>query len=75
MSKYDINNMPIIAQTEVEQETELVLAKAKAIGPLRIRGTDGHDVILMTWSDYLERFGKLFEAESMAVFQKDDGDR
>ena len=75
MSKYDINNMPIIAQTEVEQETELVLAKAKAIGPLRIRGTDGHDVILMTWSDYLERFGELFEAESMAVFQKDDGNR
>lgn len=48
MNKYDINNMPVIVQTEAEQETELVLAKAKAIGPLRIRGTAGHDVILMT---------------------------
>ena len=75
MSKYDINNMPVIAQTEVEQETELVFAKAKVIGPLRIRGTDGHDVILMTWSDYLDRFGELFEAESIAAFQKEDGVR
>lgn len=75
MSKYDIGNMPIIAQAEVEQDTELVLAKAKAIGPLRIRGTDGHDVILMTWSDYLERFWELFEVENIAAFQKDDGDR
>ena len=47
MSKYDINNMPVIAQTEVEQETELVFAKAKSIGPLRIRGTDGHDVMII----------------------------
>ena len=75
MSKYDINNMPVIAQTEVEQETELVFAKAKAIGPLRIRGTDGYDVILMTWSDYLDCFGELFEAESIAAFQKEDGDK
>lgn len=75
MSKYDIGNMPIVAQTEVEQETELVLAKAKAIGPLRIRGTDGQDVILMTWSDYLNRFGELFETESIAAFKKDDGDK
>lgn len=75
MSKYDINNMPVIAQTEVEQETELVLAKAKAIGPLRIRGTDGHDVILMTWSDYLDRFGELFETETITAFQKEDGDK
>ena len=64
-----------IAQTEVEQETELVLAKAKAIGPLCIRGTDGHDVILMTWSDYLDRFGELFETETITAFQKEDGDR
>ena len=75
MSKYDIGNMPIVAQTEVEQETELVLAKATAIGPLRIRGTDGQDVILMTWSDYLNRFGELFETESIAAFKKDDGDK
>ena len=75
MSKYDINNMPVIAQTEVEQETELVFAKAKAIGPLRIRVTDCHDVILMTWSDYLEKFGALFEAESIDAFQKEDGDK
>ena len=75
MSKYDINNMPVIAQNEVEQETELVFAKAKAIGPLRIRGTDGRDVVLMTWSDYLDRFGELFEAKSIAAFQKEDGVR
>ena len=75
MSKYDIVNMPIIAQAEVEQETELVFAKAKAIGPLRIRGTDGRDVVLMTWSDYLEKFGALFEAESIDAFQKEDGDK
>jgi hypothetical protein len=43
MSKYDIDNMPIIYQAELEQETEIILQKAKDIGPLRILGEDGRE--------------------------------
>ena len=67
--------MPVIVQTEVEQETSLVFEKVKEIDPLRIRGTDGRDVILMTWPDYLERFGALFEAASMTKHQQMVGRR
>ena len=70
MDKYDIHQMPIIHQAELEQETELVLQKAKQHGSLCIRGNDGHEIILMAWNDYLERFGKLCTKEELAVIQK-----
>ena len=70
MSKYDIDNMPIIFQAELEQETEIILQKAKEIGPLRILGEDGREMILMSWTDFLEKFGCLYTAEEIAKIEE-----
>ena len=69
MSKYDIDNMPIIYQAELEQETEIILQKAKDIGPLRILGEDGRENILMSWADYWEKFGCLYTEEEIAAIK------
>ena len=69
MSKYDIDNMPIIFQAELEQETEIILQKAKDIGPLRILGKDGRETILMSWTDYGEKFGRLYTEEEIAAIK------
>lgn len=70
MSKYDIERMPIIYQAEIEQETYTVLQKAKEIGPLRILGEDGREMILMSWTDFLEKFGCLYTAEEIAKIEE-----
>ena len=60
--------MPLIFQAELEQETEIILQKAKDIGPLRILGEDGRENILMSWTDYWEKFGCLYtEEEAVAI--------
>jgi len=69
MSKYDIDNMPIIFQAELEQETEIILQKAKDIGPLRILGEDGRENILMSWADYWEKLGRLYAEEEIAAIK------
>ena len=48
MNKYDIESMPLIYQAELEQETEIILQKAKDVGPLRILGEDGQENILIS---------------------------
>ena len=68
--KYDIEHMPLICQAELEQKTEIVLHKAKEIGPLRILGEDGRENILMSWSDYWEKFGCLYAEEDAATLQE-----
>ena len=65
-NKYDVGNMPIICQAELEQETEIILQKAKDIGPLRIIGEDGRENILMSWTDYWEKFGCLYTEDEIA---------
>lgn len=65
-NKYDVGNMPIIYQAELEQETEIILQKAKDIGPLRIIGEDGRENILMSWTDYWEKFGCLYTEDKIA---------
>lgn len=70
MSKYDIDNMPIIYQAELEQETEIILQKAKDIGPLRILGEDGRENILMSWTDYWEKFGCMYTEEESVALQE-----
>lgn len=70
MNKYDIDNMPIICQAELEQETEIILQKAKYSGPLRILGEDGRESILMSWTDYWEKFGCLYTEEDATTFQE-----
>lgn len=69
-NKYEVGNMPIIYQAELEQETEVILQKAKDIGPLRILGEDGRENILMSWTDYWEKFGCLYTEEEAAALQE-----
>ena len=63
MNKYDIESMPLIYQAELEQETEIILQKAKDVGPLRILGEDGQENILISWTDYWEKFGCMYTPE------------
>ena len=69
-NKYEVGNMPIIYQAELEQETEVILQKAKDIGPLRILGEDGRENILMSWTDYWEKFGCLYTEEEAVALQE-----
>ena len=61
--------MPLIFQAELEQETEIILQKAKDIGPLRILGEDGRESILMSWTDYWAKFGCLYTEEEVAAIK------
>ena len=69
-NKYEVGNMPIIYQAELEQETEVILQKAKDIGPLHILGEDGRENILMSWTDYWEKFGCLYTEEEAVALQE-----
>lgn len=68
IEKYNMNKIPIVTQPEVEQNQEEVLETVREKGPIRIRGCDDNDLVLFTWTDFLERFGSLYKAEEVFIF-------
>lgn len=67
--KYDVEHMPLIYQAELEQETEAVLQKVKENGPVRVLGEDGRENILISWTDYWEKFGFLYTEEEITAIK------
>lgn len=67
----ELIKLPTVTQTDFEKDPDAVLAKVKEEHiPILIKGNNGNDVVMISWNDYLDRFGRLYTEEELQKIEE-----
>lgn len=76
--EFDLKDLPIVTQKEMETDIDAVLERVQETSPLRIVSDDGRDLLLFSYEDYKNRMLSILgeeyfkEVELQAANVKED---